>query len=106
MTSRPLLDHDVPVPEALVQVLIEAGVDMVFGVPAGNSTRIFNALVDHASPIRTVLVREESLAGVMAEVYGRMTGKPGVVFGQSVFIITNALLGTLEGHLSSSPMVL
>ena len=93
-------------PEAVVRVLIEAGIDMVFGVPAGNSTRIFNALADHTSTIRTVLVREESLAGVMAEVYGRMTGRPGVVIGQSAFIITNALLGTLEGHLSSSPMVL
>ena len=93
-------------PEAVVRVLIEAGIDMVFGVPAGNSTRIFNALADHTSTIRTVLVREESLAGVMAEVYGRMTGRPGVVVGQSAFIITNALLGTLEGHLSSSPMVL
>jgi len=30
-----------------------------------------------------VLVREESLAGVMAEVYGRLTRKPGVILGQA-----------------------
>lgn len=40
---------------------------MVFGVPAGYTMSIYDALYDHQSKIRTVLVREESLAGVMAE---------------------------------------
>ena len=79
---------------------------MVFGMPGGNTMRIFDALHDHRSTIRTVLVRQESLAGVMAETYGRLTGKPGVALGQGAFILSNALLGALEAHLGCSPMLL
>jgi len=32
--------------------------------------------------LNPVLVRNESLASVMAEVYGRLTGRPGVAIGQ------------------------
>jgi len=41
----------------------------------------------------------------MAEVYGRLTGKPGVAIGQGAFL-ANASLGAIEAHLSSSPMLL
>jgi acetolactate synthase I/II/III large subunit len=51
-------------------------------------------------------VREESLAGVMAEVYGRLTGRPGVMIGQGPWVLGNGLIGTIEAHLSSSPMLL
>ena len=40
----------------------------------------------------------------MAKVYGRLTGKPGVATGQGAFVLANALLGTLEAHMGSSPM--
>ncbi len=53
-----------------------------------------------------MLVREESLGGVMAEVYGRLKRKPGVLIGQGPWVLGNGLLGTLEAHLSSSPMLL
>jgi acetolactate synthase I/II/III large subunit len=107
VTTRLLLDEEVRAVEAVVRVLEAAGVDMVFGVPGGDTIdTIFDALFDHQDTIRTVLVREESLAGVMAEVYGRLTGRPGVVIGQGAFLIANALLGAIEGHLGSSPMLL
>jgi acetolactate synthase-1/2/3 large subunit len=106
MVTEGLLQEEVSVPEAIVRVLEEAGIDMVFGMPGGNSLLIFDALYDHRSTIRTVLVRHESLAGVMAEVYGRLTGKPGVAIGQGAFMLANAFLGTLEAHLGCSPMLL
>jgi acetolactate synthase-1/2/3 large subunit len=87
-------------------VLEEAGIDMVFGMPGGNTLLLFDALYDHRSMVRTILVRQESLAGVMAEVYGRLTGKPGVAIGQGAFILSYAVLGTLEAYLGSSPMLL
>jgi acetolactate synthase-1/2/3 large subunit len=100
-----LLQEDVPVREAIVRVLEQAGIDMVFGIPGGYTGTLFNALYDHKSTIRTVLVREESRAGVMAEVYGRLTGKPGVAMGQAAFLVHTSL-GAIEAHLSSSPMLL
>ena len=37
MTARKLLQEEVSVPEAIVRVLEEAGIDMVFGMPGGNA---------------------------------------------------------------------
>lgn len=104
-TTKRLFEEDVSVPEAIVRVLEEAGIDMIFGIIGGNMGRIYNALYDHQATIRAVLVRHESLASVMAEVYGRLTGKPGVAIGQGGFMLANGLLGTIEAHLGSSPML-
>ena len=79
--ARPLVHQVVPPHEAIVRVLEQAGIDMVFGIPGGYTGALFNALYDHRDTIRTVLVREEARAGVMAETYGRLTGKPGVAIG-------------------------
>jgi acetolactate synthase-1/2/3 large subunit len=106
MTTDKLLSEDIRVSEAIARVLEEAGIDMVFGIIGGDSWMLFDALIEHKDTVRAVTVREESLAGVMAEVYGRLTGRPGVVYGQGAWVISNALLGTLEAHLSSSPMLL
>ena len=42
----------------------------------------------------------------MAEVYGRLTRRPGVLLGQGPWVLGNGLIGTIEAHLSSSPMLL
>ncbi len=106
MTIEDFITEQISVPEAIARVLEQSGIDMVFGMPGGNAMMIFDALYDHASTIRTVAVRQESLAGVMAEAYGRLTGKPGVALGQGAFMLSNALLGTLEAHMGCSPMLL
>ena len=102
---QPLLHEEVPTREAIVRVLEQAGIDTVFGMPGGNTGVIYNALYDHRDTIRAVLVREEARAGVMAEVYGRLTGKPGVALAQAAFM-ANVSMGAIEAHLSSSPMLI
>ena len=104
--TEKLLQEEVSVCEAILRVLEEAGIDMVFGIAGGNMGRLYDALYDHQSTIRAVLVRHEQLASVMAEVYGRLTGKPGVATGQGAFMLANAFLGTIEAHMGSSPMLL
>ncbi len=106
MTTERLLTETVSVPEAIVRVLEQAGIDTVFGMPGGRTLAIYDALHDHRETIRTVLVRQESLAGVMAEVYGRVTRRPGVAMGQGAFMLSNAALGTLEALLAGSPMLI
>ena len=66
--------------EIVWECLIREGVDLVFGYPGGAILPAYDPLLD--SSIRHVLVRHEQLASVMAEVYGRLTGKPGVAIGQ------------------------
>src|SRR6185436_9584933 len=56
--------------------------------------------------VRTILVRHEQVGSIMAEMYGRLTGKPGVVMGQGIFLACNALFGSLEAVKGASPMLL
>jgi acetolactate synthase I/II/III large subunit len=106
MSVETLVSQETPVCNAIIRVLEEAGIKMVFGIAGGHTGRIFTALEAHEATIRTVLVREESLAGVMAEVYGRLTRTPGVLMGQGAWVLGNGIIGSLEAFLSSSPMVL
>ena len=47
-----LLQDEVPPREAIIRVLEQAGIDMVFGIPGGNTGALFNALYDHQSTIQ------------------------------------------------------
>ena len=89
----------------ICEVLAEAEIDFVFGIPGGSAMRIFDSLSHYADRVRPILVRHEQAASIMADMYGRLTGKPGVVLGQGAFIGANAVFGTLEAHLAGSPMV-
>jgi len=90
-----MIPDEIDVPHALVRVLEEAGIQFVFGMPGGDTGRIFDALHD-SREIQTILVRHEQVGSIMAEMYGRLTGKPGVVMGQGIFLACNALFGSLE----------
>jgi acetolactate synthase-1/2/3 large subunit len=98
---RPLLDADTSVRRAVALALEEGGVDMVFGLPGGHTGGLIDALSDR---MRIVSVREEALAGIMAQVYGRLTGRPAVAIGQSAFML-GAASGILEAPLSGTPML-
>ena len=64
MSVELLLKETTRTADAILQVLEEAGIGMVFGIAGGHTGRLFIALANHQNAIRTVLVREESLAGV------------------------------------------
>src|SRR5258706_11335839 len=100
-----MIPDELDVPHAVVRVLEEAGIQFVFGMPGGDTGRIFDALYD-SKQVQTVLVRHEQAASIMAEMYGRLTGRPGVVMGQGMFLACNALFGTLEAVKGASPMLL
>ena len=106
MAIEQMLTEEMPASALVARVLEEAGIEMVFGISGGHTGRIVSGLSKYQNSIRTVLVREESLGGVMAEIYGRLTRRPGVLLGQGPWVLGNGLLGTIEAHLSSSPMIL
>src|ERR1700758_57378 len=106
MTIEPMLTEEMPASALVARVLEEAGIERVFGISGGHTGRIVQGLSKYQNSIRTVLVREESLGGVMAEIYGRLTRRPGVLLGQGPWGLGNGLIGTLEAYLSSSPMLL
>ena len=100
-----MIPDEIDAPHAVVRVLEEAGIEFVFGMPGGDTGRIFDALYD-SSKVKTILVRHEQVGSIMAEMYGRLTGRPGVVMGQGIFLACNALFGALEAVKGASPMLL
>lgn len=91
--------------DVVLDILIDAGIDHVFGMPGGAALFLYDALVDKQDKIRTVLCRHESGAACMADMYGRLTGKPGVVAAQGAWAGSNAAFGIMEASLAGSPML-
>jgi acetolactate synthase-1/2/3 large subunit len=91
--------------ELVLDILVEAGIDHVFGMPGGAAIFLYDALVDRQDRIRTVLARHEGGAACMADMYGRLTGKPGVVIAQGAWAGSNAAFGVIEAYLAGSPML-
>jgi acetolactate synthase I/II/III large subunit len=86
-------------------VLIEAGIDHVFGMPGGGTLPLWGALADKKDKIRALLAWHEGGAACMADMYGRLTGKPGVLMGQGLWIGTSGGYGMVESYLAGVPMV-
>ena len=91
--------------ELIVKALEEGGVDHVFGIPGGGTGEIYGSLYGLEGRIRTILTRHEQTAAIMADAYGRATGKPAAIRGQGVFMGSNAAFGIMEAFTSSSPMI-
>ncbi len=106
MAVERMLTEAEPAAELVGRVLHEAGIEYVFGISGGHTGRIVSGLRKYQNSVKMMMVREESLAGVMAEVYGRLTRRPGVLIGQGPWVLGNGLIGTMEAYLSSSPMLL
>lgn len=92
------------VAQALVHQLKRAGTEIVFGLPGGENVDIIDAL--RSAGIRFVLVRNESSAVYMADVYARLTGKPGVCVTTLGPGATNAFVGVAHAHLDRAPVLI
>lgn len=89
--------------KAILKLLEEQGVDVMFGIPGGTTMPIYDDLLD--SSIRHVLVRHEQCAAHMADGYARSTGRPGVCISTSGPGATNLATGVATAYVDSSPML-
>ena len=90
--------------DAILKVLNEQGVEVIFGYPGGAILPIYDALFKENS-IRHILVRHEQAAVHAAEGYARSTGKVGVVLVTSGPGATNAVTGLTDALMDSIPIV-
>jgi acetolactate synthase-1/2/3 large subunit len=90
---------------ALVQALLECGASHAFTLPGLGITWMLDEFYEVRDQFRVVLTRSEQTASVMAQVYGKLTGRPGVFMGQGPFASTTGAFGILEAQFSGSPMV-
>ncbi len=89
--------------DALIDVLIQEGVEYIFGLPGGNAIPVFDALVGRN--IQLILTRHEQGATHMADGYARATGKVGVALVTSGPGATNAITGLFTAFLDSVPLI-
>ena len=89
---------------AVVEALRAEGVDVVFGLVGSHVIEVYDALVD-APDIRHITVKHEGTASGMADAYGRLTGKPGVVLVTAGPGATNSLTGVAQAYMAASPLV-
>jgi acetolactate synthase-1/2/3 large subunit len=85
------------------EVLVQEGVEVVFGYPGGAIMPTYDALPGY--PIRHVLVRHEQGASHMADGYARASGKVGVAIATSGPGATNLVTGIATAMLDSTPVV-
>ncbi|WP_138379561.1 thiamine pyrophosphate-dependent enzyme [Luteithermobacter gelatinilyticus] len=80
--------------DAILQSMIQNGVDTIFGLPGGQLDHFFDAMYQSSDKVRTICSRHEQGAAYMAYGYARSTGKVGVytvVPGPGVLNSTAAL---------------
>ena len=91
--------------DVLIHVLIEQGVDTIFGYPGGAVLNIYDALYDYSDRIRHILTVDEQGACYAADGYARATGKTGVVLATSGPGATNLVTGIANAYMDSIPLV-
>mgnify|MGYP000869253734 CR=1 FL=1 len=91
--------------QAVLEALLEEGVDTVFGYPGGAIMPIYDALYDYNDKLKHILVRHEQGGIHAAQGYARTSGRVGVVFATSGPGATNLVTGLADAMIDSNPIV-
>lgn len=89
--------------QLLVRCLENEGVKYIFSIPGEETMDIVDALSE--SSMQYVVVRHEQGAAFMADVWGRLTGIPGVVLATLGPGATNTVTAVADAFQDRSPMV-
>jgi acetolactate synthase I/II/III large subunit len=82
------------------------GARLIFGVPGESYLPVLDALYDYRDTMRFIACRQEGGAAMMAEAYGKLTGRPGICVVTRGPGATNASAGVHVARQDSTPMVL
>src|SRR5258708_8418902 len=66
--------------QVIVDYLIQEKVPQVFGLCGHGNIQFIDALYERSSEIKTISTHHESVAGFMADVYYRVSGRPTATF--------------------------
>ncbi len=90
----------------LANALSRQGVEFAFGVPGESFLPLLDGFVEHAEKMQFITCRQEGGAAYMAEAYGKLTGKPGVLLVTRGPGASNAIIGVHTAYQDSTPLVL
>ncbi len=91
--------------QMVVDVLVDEGVDILWGLTGGAILPVFDALYQNSDRIRLIDTRHEQGAIHMAEGYAKSTGKVGVCVVTSGPGATNIVTGLTDAYMDSVPIV-
>jgi len=89
----------------LVDNLLMQGVDLAFCVPGESYLPVLDALYDARDRLRLIVCRHEGGASYMGEAYGKLTGRPGIVFVTRGPGASNAAIGIHTAVQDSTPLI-
>ncbi|TKJ31524.1 MAG: hypothetical protein CEE40_01730 [Chloroflexi bacterium B3_Chlor] len=90
--------------QAVVDALLAEEVEIVFGLAGSHILAICDSLRD-ARSIRWVSSKHENNAALMADMYGRLTQRPGVCLVTAGPGATNSVTGVAQAYSAASPVV-
>jgi pyruvate dehydrogenase (quinone) len=91
--------------DTLVEILIQWGVEVVFGLPGDGINGIMESLRQRADKIRFIQVRHEEAAAFMACAYAKYTGRLGVCLGTSGPGGIHLLNGLYDAKMDGQPVL-
>jgi acetolactate synthase-1/2/3 large subunit len=90
--------------QAVVDALLAEKVDVVFGLTGSHILAVCDALID-TDDIRFIVCKHENNAALMADMYGRLTQRPGVCLVTAGPGATNSMTGLAQAFAAASPVV-
>src|SRR5436305_12705544 len=91
--------------DILIEQLALHGADTVFGVPGESFLDALDGMYQ-SQRVRFINARHEGGAAMMADAYGKLTGRPGIAFATRGPGATNASAGVHVAFQDSTPMIL
>lgn len=91
--------------DAVIQSLIDEGVEYIFGYPGGANMPIYDSLYIKRNEIKHILGRHEQGSIHAAQGYARSSDNVGVVFATSGPGATNLVTGITDAFMDSTPLV-
>src|SRR5258706_11052979 len=91
--------------QILVDNLLARGVELAVCVPGESYLPVLDALYDARESLRLIVCRHEGGAAYMAEAYGKLTGRPGIVFVTRGRGASNAAIGIHTAAQDSTPLI-
>src|SRR5216684_4882184 len=89
----------------LVEQLALHGADRVFGVPGESFLAALDGMYE-SQQVRFINARHEGGGAMMADAYGKLTGRPGIAFATRGPGATNASAGVHVAFQDSTPLIL
>ncbi|WP_295156620.1 biosynthetic-type acetolactate synthase large subunit [uncultured Brachyspira sp.] len=91
--------------DIIMEVLIEEGVDKIFGYPGGAALFIYDAIYKYRDKIEHIMPVDEVGACHAADGYARVSGKTGVIIATSGPGATNLVTPLATAYMDSVPLV-